>query len=87
LPLQDENKFYTTKLINQIGDYAKYLNKKLIDGQDLSQEDVSNLKRLYKSNLALKEALGRTVDDMDVNGTFSFMKNTKKDGRNKRVII
>ena len=79
LPLQDENKFYTTKLINQIGDYAKYLNKKLIDGQDLSQEDVSNLKTLYKSNLALKEALGRMVDDMDVNGTFSFMKNTKKD--------
>lgn len=79
LPLQDENKFYTTKLINQIGDYAKYLNKKLIDGEDLNKEDVSNLNTLYKSNLALKEALGRTVSDMDVNGTFSFMKNTNKE--------
>ncbi|MBP5686717.1 MAG: germination protein YpeB, partial [Clostridia bacterium] len=29
LPLKDENKFYTSKLINQIGDYAKYILKKL----------------------------------------------------------
>ena len=29
LPLQDESKHYTTKLINQIGDFTKYLNNLL----------------------------------------------------------
>ncbi|MBR5900595.1 MAG: germination protein YpeB [Clostridia bacterium] len=72
LPLKDENKFYTTKLINQIGDYAKYLNKKLVNGEDFSAEDVQNLKTLYEGNLKLKESLSKMSQKM-TNG-FSFSK-------------
>jgi len=69
LPLEDENKFYTTKLINQIGDYAKYLNKKIIYGESISQEDRKNLEQLYNANLTLKNALNSTLNNMS---DFSF---------------
>lgn len=57
LPLQDENKFYTTKLINQIGDYSKYLNNKIINGEQLTEKDYEGLVQLYKANLAFKDML------------------------------
>ena len=71
LPLEDESKFYTTKLINQIGDYSKYLNKKLINGENLSSKDIETLNNLYQMNLSLKEMLDKTAVDM--NGDFTFM--------------
>ncbi len=70
LPLKDENKFYTAKLVNQIGDFAKYLNKKLIDGEPISQDDYQTLKSLYAYNLQLKNALGDMQNEMG--GDFSF---------------
>ena len=70
LPIKDENKFYTTKIVNQVGDYAKYLNKKLIRGESLSNSDRENLKNLYKANLALKNALQAAMEGMD--GDFNF---------------
>jgi len=39
LPLNDESKFYTAKLVNQVGDYSKFLNKKLIDGGSVSSSE------------------------------------------------
>ncbi len=73
LPLQDESKFYTTKLVNQIGDYAKYLNKKLANGERLSSEDVETLKSLYNANLTFKQYLQKTVDKMNNDYSFSSM--------------
>ncbi len=70
LPLQDENKFYTTKLINQIGDYSKYLNNKIIDGEDLTEKDRNTLVSLYNSNLVLKNAFQNMSANMD--GDYSF---------------
>lgn len=83
LPLQDESKYYTTKLINQIGDYAKYLNKKLIDGQSLSSEDRQTLLRLYQANLTFKQSLQDTLNSMP--GDFSF--SSMSDGRNGNLVI
>ncbi len=70
LPIEDENKFYTTKIVNQVGDYAKYLNKKLIKGGKLSAEDYENLKNLYRANASLKNALSAAMKDM--NGDYDF---------------
>ena len=70
LPLKDESKYYTTKLINQIGDYSKYLNNKLIEGQLLNQEEYDNLQKLYKANLTLKNSLEKMVSEMG--NDFSF---------------
>ena len=73
LPLSDESKFYTTKLINQIGDFAKYLNNKLIDGESLTEQDYLSLKQLYKGNLELKDALQKTIGEMGADYSFSSM--------------
>lgn len=64
LPVEDESKFYTTKLVNQVGDYAKYLNKKIIKGETLSESDYKNLGNLYKANASLKNALRSAIREM-----------------------
>ena len=75
LPLKDESKYYTAKLINQIGDYAKYLNKKLTNGEKLSKEEISILARLYEANLSLKDTLYKSLSNMDKDFTFSSLEN------------
>ena len=70
LPLKDENKFYTTKLINQIGDFSKYLSKKVVENKEVSDEDRTILFQLYSSNKNLKEMLIKTLNDMG--DDFSF---------------
>ncbi len=78
LPLQDENKFYTTKLINQIGDYSKYLNNKIIDGEDLTDKDRSTLVSLYNSNLVLKNAFQNMSANMDEDYSFNALLDAKE---------
>ena len=73
LPIEDENKFYTTKIVNQVGDFAKYLNKKLVMGEELSATDYENLKNLYNANLALKNALQSAMRNMGGGYNFSDM--------------
>lgn len=77
LPLKDESKFYTAKLINQIGDYAKYLNNKIIDGEDLTQSDREGLVQLYEANLSLKQALQQVTDEMGGDYSFTALDNAK----------
>ena len=73
LPIKDESKFYTTKLVNQIGDYAKYLNKKLTNGEALSDDDRESLLRLYRANLSFKESLQRMIETMGADYSFMSM--------------
>ena len=40
LPVMNESKHYASKYINQVGDYAKYLNNRLIEQQTLTNEDM-----------------------------------------------
>lgn len=75
LPLHDEAKFYTTKLINQIGDFSKYLNNKLIDGGEISAEDVASLRQLYVANKELKSALQQISADMGDGYDFTKLMN------------
>ena len=83
LPLQDESKFYTTKLINQIGDYAKYLNKKIISGEGISSEDRQNLLALYNANADLKQTLQNTMAKMSSDFSFTSL----SDGGNGNLVI
>ena len=73
LPLKDESKFYTAKLINQIGDFAKYLNNKLIDGGEISETDIKNLKVLYRANKDLLNALSEMNGSIDENFDFTAL--------------
>lgn len=80
LPLQDESKFYTTKLINQIGDYAKYINKKITMGESLTESDIENLNVLYRANLSFKDFLQEIMNEMTSDYAFSdLIENNKGD--------
>lgn len=83
LPLEDENKFYTTKAVNQIGDYAKYLNKKLNNGGEITESDTKALNGLYSINLSLKEALNDTANNMQPDFSFSVI----SDGEKENVLL
>ncbi len=83
LPLHDESKFYTTKLVNQIGDYSKYLNNKLIAGETLTKSELESFYRLYQANLSLKKALQAMRDDMS--NDYSFL--SIADGGSGNVVI
>lgn len=80
LPLEDENKFYTTKLINQIGDFAKYLNKKIVAGEPLTDDDYKTLVHLYTANATLKNSLAEIADRTNGEFNFSAMANGNKSG-------
>ena len=77
LPLHDESKYYTTKLINQIGDYSKYLVNKLINGENLTSVDKQNLQSLYSANLDLKNALQQMMKETNGNYSFSSLAKAK----------
>ncbi len=83
LPLQDESKYYTTKLINQIGDYAKYLNNKLSNGERLTEQDREGLTRLYRANAQFKKSLQEMVGEMGNDFSFS----TLMDGGSGNLVI
>lgn len=73
LPLQDESKHYTTKIINQIGDYAKYLHKKIVAGEKLTDKEYENLANLKKANESLKNALAEMTANMSGDYNFTAM--------------
>ncbi len=83
LPLMDESKHYTTKLVNQIGDFSKYLNNKLIQGESLTEQDYQSLRALYNANLTLKNSLQDMMGKMG--SDFSMM--SMLDGGNGNVVI
>lgn len=78
LPLQDESKFYTTKLVNQIGDYSKYLNNKLINGESLTEQDYATLYSLYEANKTFKNSLAKMMESMGEDYSFSSMAGSGK---------
>ena len=83
LPLEDESKFYTTKVVNQIGDFSKYLHKKITLGESISKSDYETLDRLYQSNLALKNSLDNMMQGMGKDYNFSSM----QDNKNTDVVL
>lgn len=68
LPLEEENKYNLSKFINQVGDYSKYLNNKLIEGKSISEEERENLLKMQSVTEQLKiklEELNENMSDYD----------------------
>ena len=79
LSLQDENKYNTTKFVNQVGDFSKYLNNKLIEGEEITPEDKETLRNLYEINLQLKNNLLELAGNIDENFDFRSIFEGKED--------
>lgn len=73
LPIMDESKYLTSKYVNQVGDYAKYLNNRLIDGYSLTEAEVNSMRELYKVNLNLKNVLSELASNINENYDFSAL--------------
>lgn len=70
LPIKDEFRYYTAKLINQIGDYSKYLSNKLIDGEEITSEEWKNFEMLYSANKDLQSAFAKI--NQAISGGYNF---------------
>ncbi len=79
LALHDEEKFYTTKFINQVGDFAKYLENKLIDGKEITKEDKTTLQAMYEINASLKNELSSLASNLGEDFDFRSLYEGKKD--------
>ena len=78
LPLNEESKYYTSKLVNQIADFSKYLNEKLIDNKELTNNDIENLVSLYNLNKTLKDGLSQVNSQIEgLNFSELMNKNSK----------
>ena len=75
LPLRDESKFSTAKLVNQVGDFSKYLSNKIALGQDLSNEDKDNFIVLKNAIIRLKQTLNNSsVDEINFSSSKGLSK-------------
>lgn len=79
IPLKDESKYYTTKYINQVADYSKYLNNRLIDGDSITEKDKENVRSLYEINSVLREELAKLNEDMGDDFDFKTILNENDD--------
>ncbi len=79
LALRDESKFNTSKFINQVGDFCKYLEHKLIDGEKLSEEDIKTLNTMHQINTELKLNLSELASQIDENFDFKSIFEGKED--------
>lgn len=77
LPISSTELENTAKFLNQVSDYSYALSRKNIDNQQLSQEELDNLKELHRYSVDLKNTLNQLSDDLN-SGRISWGELTKK---------
>ena len=76
LPISTNELANTARFLNQVSDYSHSLAKKAINGEDLSQEELDNLKKLHDYSADLQSTLEQLIIDMG-NGKISWKELTK----------
>lgn len=76
LPISSNELANTGKFLNQVSDYSFSLATKSIDGEDLTQEELDNLKELYDYSINLSNVLEQLIADMG-SGKISWKELTK----------
>ena len=71
LPIQTNELLNTQKFLNQVSDYSYSLSRKNINNEELSQEDLNNLKDLHDYSIELANNLNQMSLDMS-NGKLSW---------------
>ncbi|MBR3720747.1 MAG: germination protein YpeB [Clostridia bacterium] len=77
LPINSTELENTAKFLNQVSDYSYALSRKNIDNQQLTQEELDNLKDLHRYSVDLKNTLNQLSDDLN-GGRISWGELTKK---------
>lgn len=76
LPISSNELSNTSKFLNQVSEYSYSLSRKNIYNEELSQEDLDNLKELHEYSKELKNTLNQLVTDMN-EGRISWKELTK----------
>lgn len=71
LPIHEQSKISTVKFINQVADFSKYLNNKLIGGHSLTESDISTIKQMRDINANLREKLKNL--EVEMGEDFNFI--------------
>lgn len=71
LPVQSQELENTAKFLNQVSDYSYSLSRKNIKGQELTDEDFSNLEELHNYSQNLQDTLSQLAWDLE-NNTISW---------------
>lgn len=65
LPINSNELENTSKFLNQVSDYSYSLSRKAIGGENLSQEDLNNIKQLNTYSLDLENTLNQLSTDLN----------------------
>lgn len=79
LPIESQELENTEKFLNQISEYSYSLSRKTIEGNELSDDDMSKIKELYNYSNDLSNTLNEMSDELN-NGTLKWadlVKNTE----------
>lgn len=84
LPIGSQELENTEKFLNQVSDYSYSLSRKNINNEDLTEQDLNNLKELYAYSVNLSNVLNQLSEDINsgrinwkdlsTNGNVSFAK-------------
>ena len=66
LPIESQELEKTEKFLNQVSDYSYSLSRKNIYNQDLSEDDLKNLKELHSYSVELENTLTQLATDIDM---------------------
>ena len=71
VPISNEGLANTSRFLNQVSDYSYSLATKNISGENLTQEDLDNLKELHDYSIQLKDTLMQLTTEI-LDGTISW---------------
>ena len=77
IPISNEGLSNTQKFLNQVSDYSYSLSRKNISNEELTDDDMNNLKELHDYSLELKNTLNQLSNDIN-EGNISWGELTKK---------
>lgn len=77
LPISTEELSNTERFLNQVSEYSYALSRKNIYNENLTQEDLDNLKKLHNYSVELENTLNQLSNDMN-DGRISWGELTKK---------
>ena len=65
LPISTNELSNTAKFLNQVSDYSHSLARKTMNGEDLNQDELNNLKKLHDYSVELNNTLNQLSEDMN----------------------
>ena len=77
LPIESNELANTSKFLNQVSDYSYSLYKKNIKGQELTEDDMKNIKSLHQYSVELENTLNQLSADIN-EGRIKWGELTKK---------